>query len=100
LIQDERNEPMFVADAVADPLTGLRAAALALESLTHDEGRLVDVSLSDAAALAARISDLRRPLPGALVRRQGQRHYCTASSPHSPLPLVRDGEVPSGFLDD
>jgi hypothetical protein len=100
LIHDARNEPMFLADAVADPLAGLRAAALALEALTHHEGRVVDASLSDAAELAARTSDLNRPLPGALVRQQGQWHYRTASSSHSPMPLVRIGDVPPSFLDD
>ena len=50
-------EPIFCADAVADPLTGLHAAAAALSGLARGEAVLVDLALRDVAAQAARFAD-------------------------------------------
>jgi hypothetical protein len=44
--------PRFVADAVADPIAGLYAAAVGLAALGGSRGQLVDLSLRDAAAFA------------------------------------------------
>ena len=53
LITGDTDSPCFCADAVADPLTGLVAAALVLTRL-GDGGRwLLDLSLAGTAALAA-----------------------------------------------
>lgn len=42
--------PVFVGDAIADPLTGLHAAAAVAEALTRGGGELVEVSMSATAA--------------------------------------------------
>ncbi len=53
LVDETPDGPRFLGDALADPLTGLRATALALESLATRRGGLLDVSLAATAALAA-----------------------------------------------
>lgn len=47
------DEPRFAGDALADPLTGLAAAAAALEALQASGGVLIDAALSRVAADAA-----------------------------------------------
>ncbi len=44
--------PVFVLDAVADPLAGLRGAAGALDALEASRGALLDVALRDVVAAA------------------------------------------------
>jgi len=46
--------PLFVADAVADPLTGLVAASLGAELLAAERAALVETPLSQVAAWAGR----------------------------------------------
>ncbi|MET0145501.1 MAG: CoA transferase, partial [Ilumatobacteraceae bacterium] len=46
--------PVFCADAIADPLSGLVAAAATLDALRSGGGWLVDVSMSGVAAWCAR----------------------------------------------
>jgi hypothetical protein len=53
LVAWDADGPCFVADAVADPLTGLLAAAGALGALATGGTWLLDVSLARSAALAA-----------------------------------------------
>lgn len=45
LIGGDRGDPVFCGDAIADPLTGLHAALLALASWQQGGGQLLDVSL-------------------------------------------------------
>lgn len=45
-----RGRPVFCADAVADPLSGMVAAAAALDALARGERMLVDVSMAQVAA--------------------------------------------------
>jgi hypothetical protein len=52
---DDRG-PVFVADAVADPLTGLHAALAAWAGVLAGGGRLVDVALARVAATAAALT--------------------------------------------
>nr|WP_107478937.1 CoA transferase [Streptomyces sp. alain-838] len=42
--------PLFTGDAIADPLTGLTAAALAMSAPSDGSGQLWDVSMSDVVA--------------------------------------------------
>lgn len=51
---DENGEPVFCADAVADPVTGLFGAAAVLASLDAGGGHLIDLSLAGSAAALAR----------------------------------------------
>ena len=53
---DEQDGPLFVADAFADPLTGLVAGALGAELLAADRAALVEAPLSQVAAWARRPS--------------------------------------------
>ena len=45
-------EPMFMGDALADPLTGLQAAIWTLDAIKRGQGGLIDAALSGCAALA------------------------------------------------
>jgi hypothetical protein len=53
LVTHDSNGPCFCADAVADPLAGMVAAAAAMECLADGGHWFVDVALSSAAALAS-----------------------------------------------
>jgi crotonobetainyl-CoA:carnitine CoA-transferase CaiB-like acyl-CoA transferase len=47
---DSRQQPVFCGDALADPLTGLMAAELALSAPRGDRGMLFDVSMTGVVA--------------------------------------------------
>jgi hypothetical protein len=72
--------PMFVADAVADPLTGLIAAALGAELLAESTAAVIEVPLSGAAAW------VRRPPVHAPVEREGKDWLVISDG--SRLPVV------------
>jgi hypothetical protein len=63
----EGTPPMFVADAVADPLSGLTAAVHGAELLSAERAAVVEVPLSRVAAWAARSGT------AATARREGDR---------------------------
>lgn len=50
LVHWEDGVPRFIGDALADPLTGMMAATLALDALTAGHSGLLDVSLARTAA--------------------------------------------------
>lgn len=60
LVDWTRDGPRFLGDALADPVTGLAAAAGALRGLEAGGGVLVDVCLAGSAARAASLCHLRR----------------------------------------
>jgi hypothetical protein len=80
--------PMFVADAVADPLTGLVAAVYGADLLAGDRAAVVEVPLARVAAWAA------GPSCAAPVRRRGdgwavgvEGEWVPVASPrHRPIP--------------
>lgn len=47
--------PFFLGDAIADPLTGLHAAVVAIQSYWQGGGRLIDIPLANVAAFCARV---------------------------------------------
>ena len=49
----DHDGPMFAADAIADPLTGLSAASIALDALATGQRVHVDLALADVARAAA-----------------------------------------------
>ena len=53
LAQDAAGRPVFLGDALADPLTGIAAAAGAFTALAQGGGLLVDAALSRTAAFVA-----------------------------------------------
>ncbi|MFN3819329.1 CoA transferase [Blastomonas sp.] len=50
--------PRFIGDALADPLTGLRAAHLALQAVVRAQSGLIDVALAPTAACFAQRAGL------------------------------------------
>jgi len=52
---DARDEPVFCADAIADPITGMYAAAAAHAALRNGGGVRISLSLRDVAAHAAAV---------------------------------------------
>jgi Predicted acyl-CoA transferases/carnitine dehydratase len=55
LVEWRGAEPSFMGDALADPLTGMTAAILALEALAEDRCGLLDVPLAGSAARFAEV---------------------------------------------
>ena len=56
--RDHENQPVFVADAVADPLTGIYAAKAVSESLEQRGGVHIDIALAKVAAyVSARLGN-------------------------------------------
>tara|TARA_R110000824_G_scaffold37553_6_gene115535 strand:- start:20388 stop:21353 length:966 start_codon:yes stop_codon:yes gene_type:complete len=54
LLKWDDDKPAFIGDALADPLTGMMAATLALEALEAGKSGLIDVSLARTAATFAK----------------------------------------------
>ena len=50
LVGTDGTAPVFVGDAIADPLTGLHAAAEVCASLSRGGGELIDIALAQVAA--------------------------------------------------
>lgn len=50
---DDENRPVFCGDALADPVTGMVAAAAAFEAIASGGGVLLDVSMQGCAAAVA-----------------------------------------------
>src|SRR5262249_33254652 len=57
LVNVEEERPVFCGDAIADPLTGLEAAAAVLEALAGGGGVIIDVSMAAVAATYAGLPD-------------------------------------------
>ncbi len=65
LVARSEGQPFFCGDAIADPLSGLTAAAAALDALASDECVLVDVSMAATAAHFAGPTRPAGPYPAA-----------------------------------
>lgn len=70
LVGGSADAPVFLGDAIADPLTGLEAAHAVAASLAHGGGELVEVSMAAVSATYAALSagagidiPYRRPQP-------------------------------------
>ncbi|MEV4634236.1 CoA transferase [Rhodococcus coprophilus] len=97
LIAHDARGPVFVGDALADPLTGLTAAALALSAPADGSGVLWDVSMS--AVVAATLEAAGAPVPQAY--RRGDSWWVQTSSATveiaAPRPRVPQGDAaPTG----
>nr|WP_228032546.1 CoA transferase [Mycolicibacterium sp. P9-22] len=80
--------PVFVGDAIADPLTGLHAASAVAESLTRGGGELIELSMAATAAGYTRFVEgpLREPI--------------TPASGASASPLGADDTAVRALLDE
>lgn len=89
---DHAAEPVFCGDAIADPLTGLAAAAAALKAMAGGGG-LVDVAMSAVAADAARTADAaaRSSLRRTPTQRTAERPPRVPDAPPA-TPFGRDTE--------
>lgn len=72
LATDADGRPVFMGDALADPLTGIAAAAGAFEALAQGGGVIVDAALSRTAACVASGRRLAADARGQVVKRDGQ----------------------------
>jgi hypothetical protein len=87
---DQAGEPVFCGDALADPLTGLVAAELAMSAPAGCRGMLFDVAMSGVvAATLPAPSDLDGlvAVPAQEARREGQRWVVDAAC--GPIPVAR-----------
>jgi CoA-transferase family III len=76
--------PVFVADAIADPLTGMRAATAALRARAAGGGGLLDISLSDTARQLASARRLTHAERGE-VRRRGDQWWLHVADRATPV---------------
>ena len=83
LLAHDAHGPVFVGDALADPLTGLTAATLALSAPADGSGVLWDVSMS--AVVAATLNASHSPAPQA-YRRGGRWWVDTGPAPVEIVP--------------
>nr|WP_256978450.1 CoA transferase [Rhodococcus sp. 14-2470-1a] len=75
IARDNYGRPLFVGDAIADPLTGLVAAAAAFTAPTT-QGHLIDISMSDVVR-------------STLVRSEGPADILDVRVPHRRAPTGR-----------
>jgi CoA-transferase family III len=57
LVGHRADGPVFVGDAIADPLTGLTAAAAVIDALSHGGGVHIEVAMAEVAATYASAVD-------------------------------------------
>lgn len=94
--RDAAGDPVFVGDAIADPLTGLTAAALAMTAPADGSGVLWDVAMADVVAATLTGADAG---PSPAARREGDGWVvdtpggAVAVEPPRPRPA---GASPSG----
>lgn len=80
---DDRGEPVFCGDAIADPLTGLTAAVLAL---TSPPGTLLDIAMTDV--VAATLNGPAGPAgPASAARPAG--HGWVVNTAAGPVPVAQ-----------
>ncbi|WP_308298905.1 CoA transferase [Streptomyces sp. GESEQ-35] len=93
LVGWSNGRPVFSADAIADPLTGLVAALAAVGSLVHGGGQLIDISMRDVAAAFAGSPPvdhgphpLRTDAAGQMVACPSLGRTQAVLAPHAPEP--------------
>ncbi len=98
--RDAEGDPVFVGDALADPLTGLTAATLAMTAPADGSGVLWDVAMSDV--VAATLTDVA-PDPSPAARRQERRWVLDTAAGAVPVaeprPRTVAGSAPAAGAD-
>lgn len=93
--KDSAGAPVFVGDAIADPLTGLRAAVCALDARNASAGRVWDVSMTDVVALTMVNSETSRVRQNGVTENDADENKATESDftdvrrPHGRTPTGR-----------
>lgn len=92
LARDDAGQPVFCGDAIADPLTGLTAAALALSEPEGGHGMLWDVAMADVVSATLPDDRLSETAP---VERSADGWVVNAGGVYVPVepPVAR---IPSG----
>jgi hypothetical protein len=87
---DDAGAPVFCADAIADPISGLAGAVAVLRALDAGGGQLIDLAMSRVAAIMAGFSghSSAPPMRRAVVESDGAGGW-----------LVRDGDIIEPVLD-
>lgn len=88
---DSRGEPVFCGDAIADPLTGLTAAALALTAPPDPSGVLWDIAMADVVA-----ATLEGTSPRLAPAARHQRGSWVLDTPDGPVPVAAPRHRPPG----
>ncbi|MDT7700591.1 MAG: hypothetical protein QOJ30_2916 [Pseudonocardiales bacterium] len=97
---DDRGAPVFCGDAIADPLTGLTAAALALTAPANGSGMLWDLAMTDVVAATL---DRAPAGPAPSARRQADGWVVDAAD--GPVPVAAPqrrqpaGQAPGSGVD-
>jgi len=94
---DDTGQPVFCGDALADPLTGLVAAEVAMSAPAGGRGMLFDVAMAGvvAATLAGPSgSDVLPPRPAQAARREGQHWVIDTASGPVPVAPPRARQAP------
>ena len=109
-VSSARGRPVFVGDAIADPLTGLEATRAVLDALGRGGGEIVEIALAEVAASYATqpltVPENRRAAPDPAATAPGRR----ARQRQPPRPgtdrsqarrmLIRRGRLPDGHTAD
>ncbi|MGY1772474.1 CoA transferase [Blastococcus sp. SYSU D00813] len=90
--RDADGDPVFVGDAIADPLTGLTAAALAMTAPADGSGVLWDVAMADVVAATLTGADTGRPSPAA----RRDRGRWVVDTPGGAVPVEPPRPRPAG----
>ena len=85
LVGRSADGPVFCADAIADPLTGLEAAAAVIDALARGGGEVIDVAMS---AVAASYAALPQRQAKATVPHCHPRHRWCSRLPPSSAPTT------------
>lgn len=89
------NRPVFCADAVADPLTGVCAALAVSDAVAHGGGMLLDVALRDVAAAFAAVPVADHGTHPVRVCGAGHVVYCGRDR-HQQMVLPPRAPAPTG----
>ncbi|HTK65630.1 MAG TPA: CoA transferase [Pseudonocardia sp.] len=104
VVWDARGRPAFCGDAMADPLTGLTAAACALTAPAGGGGRLWDVSMASVVAGTlvghgqVHPEPSHIPVPAQAAHRGGSRWMVDTAEGSVPVAAPRRRPFPAGEL--
>jgi crotonobetainyl-CoA:carnitine CoA-transferase CaiB-like acyl-CoA transferase len=93
LVGEQGRDPVFCGDAIADPLTGLHAALLALAAWRSGGGVLLDLALHGVAAWCIAVGAVEEDPAAALQVAQPRarvRHVCAVPAGSDTARVIRE----------